>query len=155
MLNSSPQQLCYWFQLWFQCILPPLSVLSLKKEMFKGLFCREHSVGRQRLRVWSVDHGDRFVKQPWPKGWEPLLYNLWPHYFRFQMQSIRDIKDVPKMPCIKVFHCVTFQRQTFASWPAEMPAISVDTMYNLLIGRMLKNLCNLKVTDIIVHTCIL
>lgn len=24
--------------------------------MFKGLFCREHSVGKQRLRVWSVDH---------------------------------------------------------------------------------------------------
>lgn len=24
--------------------------------MFKGLFCREHAVGRQRLRVWSVDH---------------------------------------------------------------------------------------------------
>lgn len=70
------------------------------------------------------------------------------------MQSIRDIKDVPKMPWIKVFHCVTFQPQTFASWPAEVPAFSVDT-YNLLIGRMLKNLCNLKVTDIIVHTCIL
>lgn len=72
-----------------------------------------------------------------------------------EMQSIRDIKDVPKMPWMKVFHCVTFRLQTFASWPAEVPAISVDTMYNLLIGRMLKNLCNLKVTDIIVHTCIL
>lgn len=71
------------------------------------------------------------------------------------MQSIRDIKDVLKMPWIKVFHCVTSQRQTFASWPAEVPAISVDTMYNLLIWRVLKNLCNLKVTDIIVYTCIL
>lgn len=43
----------------------------------------------------------------------------------------------------------------FMACGAEVPAISVDTMYNLLIWRMLKNLCNLKVTDIIVYTCIL
>lgn len=35
----------------------------------------------------------------------------------------------------------------------EVPAISVDIMYNLLIWRILKILCNLKVTDIIVHSC--
>lgn len=39
--------------------------------------------------------------------------------------------------------------------PYEVPAISIDTMHNLLIWRILKNLCNLKVTDIIVHSCIL
>lgn len=64
------------------------------------------------------------------------------------MQSTRDIKDAPADPLDKVFHSVT-------SCLAEVPAISVDTMYNLLIWRMLKNLCNLNITDIIVYTCIL
>lgn len=36
--------------------------------------------------------------------------------------------------------------------PYRVPAISVDIMYNLLIWRILKILCNLKVTDIIVHS---
>lgn len=75
MLNSSPQQLCYRFQLWFQYILPPWSVLFLTKEMFKGLFCREHSVGRQRLRVWGVDHCQSIHLQ-WSPGYHGSDENI-------------------------------------------------------------------------------
>lgn len=60
-----------------------------------------------------------------------------------------------KISWIKTIHCVIlFKKKTkLASCPMEVPAISVDIMYNLLIWRILKILCNLKVTDIIVHSC--
>lgn len=71
------------------------------------------------------------------------------------MQSIQGIKNVPEDLLDKNFSLCDFVLKKFASCPAEVPTISVNTMYNLLIWRMLKNLCNLKVTDIIVHSCIL
>lgn len=71
------------------------------------------------------------------------------------MQSIQGIKNVPEDLLDENFSLCDFFLKKIASCPAEVPAISVNTMYNLLIWRMLKNLCNLKVTDIIVHSCIL
>lgn len=61
----------------------------------------------------------------------------------------------PNISWIKAIHCVIYFFKKLASCPIVVPAISIDTMYNLLIWRILKNLCNLKVTDIIVYSCIL
>lgn len=75
--------------------------------------------------------------------------------FPFRFGLFKALRMHPKISWIKTIHCVIlFKKKTkLASCPMEVPAISVDIMYNLLIWRILKILCNLKVTDIIVHSC--
>lgn len=70
------------------------------------------------------------------------------------MWAIQGTENVPEDILEKSYSlCDFFKKLTLCS--TEVPAISIDTMYNLLIWRILKNLCNLKVIDIIVHSCIL
>lgn len=71
------------------------------------------------------------------------------------MRAILGIEEVPDTILEKSYSLCDFFFFKLASCPTEVPTISIDTMYNLLIWRILKNLCNLKVTDIIVHSCIL
>lgn len=67
------------------------------------------------------------------------------------MQAIHGIKNVPEELLEKSYSLCDLKKKkkNLATCPTEVPAISVDTMYNLLIWRILKNLCNLKVTDIL------
>lgn len=74
------------------------------------------------------------------------------------MRAIQCIENVPEHLLDKSYSLCDFKKtknKKLASCPIEVPAISIDTMHNLLIWRILKNLCNLKVTDIIVYSCIL
>lgn len=71
------------------------------------------------------------------------------------MRAIQGIENVPEHLLDKSYSLCDLFFKKLASCPIVVPAISIDTMYNLLIWRILKNLCNLKVTDIIVYSCIL
>ena len=78
--------------------------------------------------------------------------------FPFRFGLFKALRMYPKISWIRTIHCVILfkkkkKKKKLASCPTEVPAVSVDIMYNLLIWRILKILCNLKVTDIIVHSC--